>query len=152
MKELPTVRVERVIPAPPTAVWDVLIDYPRYPAWNPFTMGVTTTGVVGDPVVLDVRLGGFRLTMHERMRVYEPKQRVGWGLYILGGVLLDCTRIQEIEDAGNGHTRYVCYESFRGWLVPLFFWFCRRPMEEGFEAAAAALERRVAELHPPQGF
>jgi hypothetical protein len=59
-------------------------------------------------------------------------------------VLLDCTRVQELEDAGESRTRYTCHESFRGLSVPLFFGRYRDPMQEGFEAAAQALGRRVA--------
>jgi hypothetical protein len=146
MKALPTVRVERLIPAPRRLVWDVLVDFQRYPDWNPFTVGVHTTGRVGDPVRLDVVLGGRRMTMRERMRVNEPLQRIGWGLHLLGGVLLDCTRVQELQDAGDGSTRYVCHESFRGLSVPLFFRHYRAPMQAGFEACAEALEQRVAAL------
>jgi hypothetical protein len=139
----PTVRVELVILASPSAVWDVLVDFPRYPEWNPFTVGVQTSGRVGDPVLLDVQLGERRLSMRERMRVYEPGRRIGWGLRILGGTLLDCTRVQELEDLGDGRTRYVCHESFRGLLVPLFFNRYRGAMERGFTAAGESLARRV---------
>lgn len=143
---LPTVRVELVIPAPRRAVWDVLVDFARYPEWNPFTVGVETTGRIGDPVRLDVLLGGRRMKMRERMRVNEPMHRIGWGLYILGGWVLDCTRVQELEDAGDGQTHYVCHESFRGFSVPLFFSRYRGAMQDGFEAAARALKERVAAL------
>jgi hypothetical protein len=146
MSDVPTVRVELIIPAPRHAVWDVLVDFARYPEWNPFTVGVRTTGRIGDAVLLDVSMGGRRMKMRERMRVYEPQRRVGWGLRILGGVLLDCTRVQELEDAGEGSTRYVCHESFRGLTVPLFFNRYRAPMQEGFDATAQALSRRVTAL------
>lgn len=146
MKDAPTVRVETIISAPRRAVWDVLVDFARYPEWNPFTVGVATTGRIGDPVLLDVKLGGRRLRMRERMRVYEPERRVGWGLYLAGGVLLDCTRVQELEDAAEGSTRYACHESFRGLSVPIFFGLTRAAMQEGFEANAEALRRRVLAL------
>jgi hypothetical protein len=147
MENLPTVRVETIIAAPRHAVWDVLIDFERYPEWNPFTVAVTTRGRIGDPVLLDVRLGGRRLKMKEKLRVLEPERRVGWGLYLLKGLLLDCTRVQELEDAPGGGTRYVCYESFRGYSVPLFFGWTRQAMQDGFEANAQALQRRMSELY-----
>lgn len=141
-----TVRTERIIAAPRLAVWDVLVDFARYPEWNPFTVGVQTTGRIGDRVLLDVILGGRRLKMRERMRVYEPERRIGWGLSVLGGVLLDCTRVQELEDVGEGSTRYVCHESFRGLGAPLILLLYRARMQAGFDANAQALGRRVTAL------
>lgn len=142
----PTVRVETTIPAPRQAVWDVLVDFARYPEWNPFTVRVDTSGRIGDPVKMDVILGGKPMKMRERMRVYEPLQRVGWGLHIGFGLLLDCTRVQELHELSERETRYVCHESFRGVSVPLFFKRYERPMQDGFEAAAEALTRRVLQL------
>jgi hypothetical protein len=146
VREPPTVRVELSIAAPRAVVWDVLVDFARYPEWNPFTVGVKTSGRVGDPVLLDVQLGARRMKMRERMRMHEPGRRIGWGLYVLGGVLLDCTRVQELEDAPDGGTRYACHESFRGWLVPLFFERYRDSMQRGFMAAAEALSLRATAL------
>lgn len=151
MQTLPTVRVETIIPASRQAVWDVLVDFARYPEWNPFTIRVETSGRIGDAVKMDVMLAGKPMKMRERMRVYEPLQRVGWGLQIGFGVLLDCTRVQELEELGERETRYVCHESFRGLSVPLFFKRYERPMQDGFEAAARALARRVLQLQAARG-
>jgi hypothetical protein len=146
MKTPPTVRVESIIPASRRSVWDVLVDFARYPEWNPFTVRVDTTGRIGDRVRMEVLLGGRRMTMRERMRVHEPPRRIGWGLHIGGGYLLDCTRVQELEELGERRTRYVCHESFRGLSVPLFFARYEQAMREGFEAVAQALGARVAQL------
>ncbi len=137
--------METTIQAPVAAVWSVLIDFPRYPEWNPFTTRVETTGEIGARVVMDVHLGKRRLRMRERVRVHEPGQRIGWGLFIGGGRLLDCTRVQELTAIDESTTRYTCEEAFRGWLVPLFFGWTEQAMHEGFAATAAALERRVEE-------
>jgi hypothetical protein len=146
MKTLPTVRVETIIAASRQAVWDVLVDFARYPEWNPFTVRVETSGRIGAAVKMDVMLGGKPMKMRERMRVYEPLRRVGWGLHIGSGWLLDCTRVQELEELSERETRYVCHESFRGLSVPLFFKRYERPMLDGFDAAAKALAQRVLQL------
>jgi hypothetical protein len=139
----PTVRVETTIAASRAAVWSVLVDFARYPEWNPFTVRVETGGKVGDSVVMHVMLGGKLMRIRERMRVYEPEQRFGWGLNVARGFLLDCTRVQELERLDAGRTLYRCHESFHGLLVPLFFRRYERRMHEGFAAVAEALKRRV---------
>lgn len=40
------------IDAPAPFVWDILVDYPNYPQWNPYTVSVTTTLAIGDPIDL----------------------------------------------------------------------------------------------------
>jgi hypothetical protein len=145
-RSAPTVRTETVIMAPRKAVWDVLVDFPKYEAWNPFTVRVRTTAQLGEPVFMDVEMGSRRMKLKERIRVHEPHRRIGWWLRIGGGLLLDCTRVQELEDVAGGGTRYVCYESFRGLLVPLFFRRYQARMQRGFDAAARALKERVESL------
>ncbi len=139
----PTVRVETTIRAPRPAVWAVLVDFARYPEWNPFTVRVKTTGRVGDTVSMDVMMGGKLMRLRERMRLYEPEHRFGWGLRILRGLLLDCTRVQELECLDDERTLYRCHEAFHGLLVPLFFRRYEERMQEGFAAVAEALKRRV---------
>ena len=143
MVATPTVRVETTILAPRKAVWAVLVDFARYPEWNPFTVRVETGGKVGDAVVMDVRLGDRLMRLRERMRLYEHEQRFGWGLDIARGFLLDCTRVQELECLDERRTLYRCHESFSGLLVPLFFRRYEQRMKIGFAAAAEALKRRV---------
>src|SRR5215208_2906261 len=106
----PTVRVEATIRASQHAVWAVLVDFARYPEWNPFTVRVETGGKVGDAVVMDVLLGGRRMHLREKLRVFEPEQRFGWGLEVARGFLLDCTRVQELEALDQGRTLYRCHE------------------------------------------
>ena len=43
-----TVQIE----APAAFVWDVLVDYARYPEWNPYTVAVETTLRIGDRIDL----------------------------------------------------------------------------------------------------
>jgi hypothetical protein len=138
-----TVSVETTILAPRGAVWSVLVDFARYPEWNPFTVRVETGGKVGDTVSMDVMLGGRRMQLREQMRLYEPEQRFGWGLYVARGILLDCTRVQELEELDRARTLYRCHEAFHGLLVPLFFRRYEERMKHGFTAVAQALKRRV---------
>lgn len=137
------VRVERTIAAPAAHVWQVLVDFARYPEWNPFTYGVEVTRGIGGPVTLHVALGGKKLTMHERLTRWDEGRAVAWGVRWGGGLLLDCDRVQSLEPIDETTTRYRGHEAFDGLLAPLVIALYRRPLEEGFAAAADALARRA---------
>lgn len=136
------VRNTRIIRAPIEEVWTVLTDFARYPEWNPFTYGVTTSKRIGDPVKLEVKLGSRKLTMNERMNRYDEGRAVAWGVRWGGGLILDCDRVQELERIDAQTTRYRCHEAFDGWLAPIVYRFYRGPVQVGFDAAADALVAR----------
>lgn len=136
------VRNERTIRAPIEHVWSVLVDFDRYPEWNPFTPGVTTDRRVGGPVKLEVRMGGRNLTMNETMAHYDEGRSVAWGLRWGRGLVLDCARVQELSRIDATTTRYRCHEAFDGLLAPLVYALYRKPMQHGFDAAADALLTR----------
>lgn len=139
-----TVSVERIIAAPADAVFAVLDDLERYPEWNPFTERVITTKRVGDPVEIHVDMPGrSKMVMHETMTLYEAPHRMAWGLKVLGGVVLDCDRVQEVVALPDGRTRYRCWERFGGLLGPLVVLTYGRSTERGFEACADALVSRM---------
>ena len=63
------------IEAPAAVVWDVLVDYPRYPEWNPFTVEVQTTLEVGTPIELTLPSydgSGQMLASQETIREVDP--------------------------------------------------------------------------------
>lgn len=144
MKEEHVIRAERVIDASPEAVFRVLDDFDRYPEWNPFTERVITDRVVGHPVILHVNMPGkSKRIMNERLSVYEPGKKLGWGVRWGFGVVLRCDRIQELVPTADGRTRYVCYEGFEGLLAPIVVKFFGESVRQGFESVATALAARM---------
>lgn len=138
-----TISAEIEIEAPRALVWEVLIDFARYPEWNPFTVRVETDRVIGGPVALTVNLYGKTRRLKERFDAYEPPKRVGWGMHLFGGRLLRGTRFQDLESAGEGRTRYRTSESYEGPLAWLVVKLTGPEVLRGFEANAAALKARA---------
>lgn len=134
---------ERVIAAPVDHVWRVLVDFERYPEWNPFTHGVEVERVLGGRVTLHVKLGRLNLTMRERLTRWDEGRAVAWGVRWGRGLALECDRVQELEPIDETSTRYRCHEAFDGLLAPLVYRLYRGPMQVGFDAAAGALEARA---------
>lgn len=68
------------INAPAQWVWDILTDFPKYGTWNSFCPGFETTGKLGDPVYMQVRMPGTESTflVTEYLIAYEPCRLLSW--------------------------------------------------------------------------
>ena len=116
MKQIET-RTE--IHAPPEEVWDVLMDFPSYAAWNPMVVGISGEPEVGSRLEVKIALKDrgpmtFRPTVVE----YEGGRRFAWlGKVGVPGVFDGLHRF-EVENDGEGST-FIHSEEFRGLLPPL---------------------------------
>lgn len=104
------------MPHSPDAVWAVLSDLSSYPEWNPMARRAEGTFELGR--TLKLSLAGAPLPVPAKIRVLEPGRLLVWG----GGLmpLLDVEHTFKLEPDGEGGTRFVHYEEFRGLLGPLF--------------------------------
>lgn len=137
-------RTEQEIDAEPERVWEVLTAFEEFGSWNPFIVSIEGEPVVGGR--LKVRLqppGGKGVTLRPVVTTNEPREEFGW----LGRLglpwLFDGAHRFELERLGDGRTRFVQSEHFRGALVPLLRRSLRTKTLEGFEAMNRALEERA---------
>jgi len=131
-----------IIDAPATAVWNVLTDFSRYAAWNPFTPEVNCTGVVGDPVTLLAQLGEGRTprAVSLQLTTWQPPQQLCWGA---DDWYLRVNRCQSLTPLPDGRTRYTNSESFTGILAPLVVWTQRQKLMRGYRKAAEGLKKEA---------
>ena len=113
-----TFHVEAVIPAPPEAVWAVLMDTDRYPEWNPVFVTVAGTYAEGESVTSTVRFPdgsdvGMTATVKTVIANRELRQSGG----IPGFLTFDHRWL--LEPAAEG-TRAIQHEVDRG--LGLWFW------------------------------
>lgn len=125
-------------------VWNALVDFERYPLWNPFTTQVTTTLEVGAPVTLHVDMPGRAKSVRtEWVNLVEPGRTICWGMHLGHPVLLCANRWQQLDDLEGGRTRYHTVDRFSGLLVPLVMALYGESTRRGFESAALGLKRWV---------
>jgi len=138
-------RTEIEIDAPAERVWAVLIDFERFPDWNPFIRRIHGNPQVGSR--LDVLLGasGTRpLRFRPTVKAVVPNRELRWlGQLGLPG-LFDGEHIFQIEPLGPMRSRFVQRERFRGLFVPLLARSLNRDARRGFEEMNRALRERVA--------
>lgn len=138
------------IDAPARFVWDVLVDYPNYPRWNPFTVKVETTLAIGDPVDLtlpnsDGSAGTF--VNREFIRVVDPPHHLRYdtGEAIPG---IFAVRDQWIEALGPDRCRYHTTDTMSGQYAQFVVDTNGAWVKAGFDAVAHALKARAELLRP----
>lgn len=137
------------IDAPAAYVWEVLVDYPRYPEWNPFTVRVDTTLVIGDPIDLylpnpDGTDGTF--LNREFIRVVDAPHHLRYdtadempGLF--------AARDQWVEPLGTDRCAYRTTDAMSGELAAWVVETNGPWVKAGFDEMAAALKVRAESLY-----
>jgi len=138
-------RTEIEIDAPPSAVWDILSDFPRYGEWNPFIPHIAGELRVG--AKLEVVLappGGNEMTFRPKVLVVDPGRELRWRGHLLVPGLFDGEHFFRLSEARPGLTRLAHGEDFKGVLVRL----ARKALTNtarGFVFMNQALKRRAEE-------
>ncbi len=133
--------VEIWIPAPPEAVWAVLVDTPSYPQWNPVFVEVDGAYVAGKTVVNRVREpGGAILEMTATVETLVPNSQLRQSGGVPGIVTFDHRWLLEPADDG---TKVTQHEIDRG--IGLWFWDSDW-IEPAYTATSKALSERVLSL------
>lgn len=138
------------IDAPPARVWEIMLDFSRYPEWNPFVVRVEQPEPirVGASLRLHVRWReGGGASSGERITELCPPlgERPGRLAYDFTGLLHDlslvrATRLQQVELLPGDRTRYSTREQFRG-LLTAFLPMAK--VRDGFLRHAQALKARA---------
>jgi uncharacterized protein YndB with AHSA1/START domain len=149
---IPIASVTVEIDAPQAFVWDVLVDYARYPEWNPYTVRVDTRLEVGADVVLhlpDPAKPGATFTTTEVMRAIDSPHHLQYDTADkLPGIF--AVRDQWVGDLGAGRSSYRTTDVFSGEHAQAVFELQGQWVKDGFDAVAHALKARAEELWQAQ--
>ncbi len=136
------------IEAPASFVWDVLVDYARYPEWNPYTIAVETTLEIGDPIDLTLpNPDGSDDTIlnREYIRVVDPPHHLRYDTAEEYPGLLGM-RDQYIAELGPDRCSYRTTDTLTGELADLVLELNGDWIKAGFDAVALALKVRAEQL------
>jgi hypothetical protein len=134
------------IDAPASRVWDVLVDLPAYPQWNPFIVEAEGKVAVGETLSLRMALPGWEpMTIEPRLLVVEPERELRWKGRLLIPGLFDGEHAFVFTPLENGRTRVDHSERFAGLLLPIAKSMVYEATVESFHALDAALAKRAAD-------
>ena len=136
-----TISTSVLIAAPRTRVWSVLMDFPRYPEWNPFIRSIKGKAEVGQRLEAVIQPPGRKAdTFRPVILELEPDRIFKWrGSLAIPGMFTGEHSFQ-LRDEGAG-TRFEHGELFTGLLVP-FVGSVLDASEKGFHRMNEAIKLR----------
>ncbi len=139
-----SIRVE--IEAPAAVVWDVLVDLPRYPEWNPFCVHCESTLEMGAPVRMTIASPwdpADRNQVVEYLCAFEPERLLSWKMDWSETWPYAGRRDQVIERLGPNRSAYYTTDAFLGDSGIHIMRFGHGWIKAGFDATARALKARA---------
>jgi len=141
MKELNT---QILISATAERVWEILMDFERYPEWNPFVRSISGEANEGSRLKVHIKPeGGMGMTLTPLVVDSSPNQRFAWqGKLLIEGVF-DGRHEFILEGQGEAGIIFIHREEFTGLLVPILWPMLKTNTRLGFEGMNAALKARA---------
>ncbi len=130
------------IDAPLNRVWEALIDFGRYPEWNPLTVRVLGEPRVEEVVTLHVHLGGREMT-RKHVISRADGHALCWTIRTRKPWLMRGERCQTLTDLGDGRCRYANREEVLGMVSPIVSAGFGKAVRRGLEAVGEALKAHV---------
>lgn len=128
------------IMAPPEQVWRVLMDFERYPEWNPFIIRLEGIAGVGETLREVVRLpDGKQVRFNCRVVDLVPNHRLVWEGFAGAPFLFLGKHEFLLEESAQG-TRFIQRETMTGLLLPFLKVEANLP---GYHQMNQALKARV---------
>jgi hypothetical protein len=141
MREL---RTEIDIDARPEVVWEILMDFEKYPEWNPFIKSISGDSKVDSR--LEVRLepdGGKPMTFEPKVVAADVNRKFAWRGKVLMSGIFDGQHEFILEPVAGGKARFVHREEFSGILVPILWPMLEARTKRGFTQMNEALKKRA---------
>ena len=139
-----------VIDAPVELTWEIIIDFDRYPEWNPLNrfFRLDTRAEVNHTVTFGPCWGPYGgatlhdadFTQHETLTVWEEDCCLA---YSVVSRWFNAERAQHVFPVDDRHTRYHTYERMSGIIKPFVRRLYAARIIAGFTANGVALKQRA---------
>lgn len=132
------------IPASAERIWNVLMDFPRFPEWNPFIRFIEGPQSTGAALKVTIHPpGATKMNFRPLVLEHAVNREFRWkGVMFIRG-LLDGEHYFKLAPNGDASTRFTQGEVFDGILVRLLRGTLDGGTRAGFEAMNLALKQRV---------
>lgn len=144
MREL---KSDIVIDAPAETIWGILSDFASFPDWNPFMVRIAGELREGEKLEVYLQMPeGKGMTFKPKLIKVEPNREFRWlGRFLMLGIA-DGLHIIKLEPMGDGQTKVIHREEFRGILTSLFLAMVEKKTKVGFQQMNEALKARAESM------
>ena len=128
------------IDAPIERVWNILINFADFPAWNPFIRCIEGEPAIGQRLRASVQPQGSKsMSFATTVLVATPNKELRWvGHQFIPGIF-DAEHAFCIEILGANKIRFIQKEQYKGFLVPLV----PKNLEDGLRAGFVAMNQAL---------
>lgn len=133
-----------MIQASPETVWDILMDFEKYPDWNPFVRSIRGPAGIGTKLEVVLKLEGRKpATFKPKVLANQPHEEFRWlGKLLLPGIF-EGEHILLIKSESEGSVKFIQQENFRGIFASAILRRIGPATQQGFEAMNRALKERA---------
>lgn len=106
------------INASPEKIWQILIDAPKYPEWDPSMLRLEGKVAPGETVTAHTKLTDRAFPV--KVSLFMPNEKMVWSGGLPLPFLFKADRTFLLEASSSTKTRFSLKEEFSGLLLPLF--------------------------------
>lgn len=115
------IKTQVLIKASPEKVWEVLTNFNKYTAWNPFIKSIKGNVNVGSKIIVRLEPPEAKgMTFKPKVLAFDSQKEFRWLGHLLFPGLFDGEHKFELIDNHDGTTTFIQSEKFKGILVLLF--------------------------------
>ena len=136
-----------LIDASADEVWNVLVDFEKYPTWSPFIKSVSGSPVKGGSLNVSIQLDRQEaMTFSPSVIVSKPGHELRWISRVGVPFVFDGEMFFKIDEVAPGKVHFKLGEHFTGFLLHFKWEDMKASTRAGFEATNEALKARVEAL------
>ena len=141
MKEL---RTEIIIDSKKEKIWEILMDFDRYPEWNPFVISLKGRALLGETLSAHLQNPDSKpMKFNPKVTKLRKNEVFSWLGHLFFTGLFDGHHIYEIEEISENRCKFIQREEFSGILVGIFWNTLNTKTRAGFESMNAKLKERA---------
>jgi hypothetical protein len=133
-KQPKEIRTEVLINSNPAKIWNILMDFDKYPKWNPFIISIKGQPTKGFKITAKLKPPDAKgMTINPTILETDNERKFRWLGHLIVPGLFDGEHIFELIDNKNGTTTFIQREIFKGLLIPLLNKLLDDNTRRGFE-------------------